>query len=121
MMTINHPAPLPVSIAGTDLPKMIKGESAVGGFALAPAIILGMTDPLVAEIADEEFNLTLADFPKAMDETIGQLIQLQEKLTRRLPENAALIFEAHHMMRRKMAAGCKCVPKRLPGTVSAFT
>ncbi|MGD9215398.1 MAG: phosphoenolpyruvate-utilizing N-terminal domain-containing protein [Desulfobacteraceae bacterium] len=47
---------------------------------------------------DKAFKLSLADFKQALGDTVGQLTQLQQQLVHRLPESAALIFEAHHMI-----------------------
>ncbi len=78
--------------------QMVKGEAAVNGFALAPAMTMRSSDPLMEDVADDQFNAGLKDFRNAMAKTIDQLRQLQEEMVRRLPESAVLIFEAHHMM-----------------------
>ncbi|MGD8844207.1 MAG: phosphoenolpyruvate--protein phosphotransferase [Desulfobacteraceae bacterium] len=98
MMAISHlekPAgSLPTSIERN----IIKGEPAVSGFALAPAVTMRSADPLLTETDDDAFKLSLADFKQALGDTVAQLTQLQEQLVSRLPESAALIFEAHHMI-----------------------
>jgi phosphotransferase system enzyme I (PtsP) len=78
--------------------RMFKGEAAVNGFALAPAMTMRSSDPLMEDVADDQFHAGLKDFRSAMAKTIDQLKQLQEQMVRRLPESAVLIFEAHHMM-----------------------
>ncbi len=78
--------------------RFVKGEATVEGFALAPSTTLHSIDPLLVEIPDEEFGSDLKDFLNALKETTSQLKHLQDQLVRRLPESAALIFEAHHMI-----------------------
>lgn len=78
--------------------KFIKGEASVPGFALAPSTLLKPQDPLLADEADTAFHSNVAAFKSAVDRTIAQLRQLQDKLVQRLPESAALIFEAHYMI-----------------------
>lgn len=95
MMTLTPSAAPPAMPAGM---RMFKGEAAVKGFALAPAMTLRSSDPLMEDVADDQFHAGLEDFRRAMAKTIDQLHQLQEQMVRRLPESAVLIFEAHHMM-----------------------
>ena len=78
--------------------RFVKGEATVKGFALAPATTLRSGDPLHLDVPDEAFGCGLKDFQRAMKETADQLRRLQDQLVRRLPESAALIFEAHHMI-----------------------
>ncbi len=78
--------------------RIVRGESTVEGFALAPSTRLRSSDPLQVDIPDDEFGCGLRDFQRAMKETTDQLKRLQDQLVRRLPESAALIFEAHHMI-----------------------
>lgn len=78
--------------------RFVKGEATVKGYARAPAAILRPVDPMKEGRPDEAFHTSLEHFRKAMQKTLGQLRRLQEQLARRLPESAALIFEAHHMM-----------------------
>jgi phosphotransferase system enzyme I (PtsP) len=98
MMTLNHSAISADTLAMPEGMQMFKGEAAVNGFALAPAMTMRSSDPLMEEEADDQFHAGLGDFRNAMAKTIDQLKQLQEEMVRRLPESAALIFEAHHMM-----------------------
>ncbi|MBI9082177.1 MAG: phosphoenolpyruvate--protein phosphotransferase [Desulfobacterales bacterium] len=83
----------------TDRLGLIKGESGAAGFALAPiAVFKSGHGPLLAYRPDTEFASTLAGFRKAVDNTHQQLKTLQARLAQRLPESAALIFEAHFMI-----------------------
>lgn len=98
MMTLNHAATPADAPTMPDGMQMFKGEAAVNGFALAPAMTMRSSDPLMEDVADDQFHAGLEDFRNAMAKTIGQLKQLQEQMVRRLPESAVLIFEAHHMI-----------------------
>jgi phosphotransferase system, enzyme I, PtsP len=82
----------------TESVRFIRAESVVTGFALAPAVLLNPTDPLFADVPDTQFRSFLQDFRGAVQNTINQLQLLQDQLVRRLPESAALIFEAHYMI-----------------------
>lgn len=98
MMTFSHAATRIDAPAMPEGMQMYKGDAAVNGFALAPAMTMRSSDPLMEDVADSQFKAGLRDFRNAMAKTIGQLKQLQEEMVRRLPESAVLIFEAHHMM-----------------------
>lgn len=76
----------------------IKGDTASSGFALAQACPLTSESPLLVDVPDAAFRTTARDYRRALQDTLAQLGQLQERLVRRLPEGAALIFEAHHMI-----------------------
>jgi phosphotransferase system enzyme I (PtsP) len=78
--------------------RFVKGEATVQGYALAPSTRLRSGDPLQKDVPDEAFGSGLKDFQRAVQETADQLRRLQDQLVRRLPESAALIFEAHHMI-----------------------
>jgi len=98
MMGLRQPAlPADGQAIVADL-RFVKGEATVEGFALAPSTTLRSIDPLQVEIPDENFGCDLRDFQRAMRQTTDQLKRLQDQLVRRLPESAALIFEAHHMI-----------------------
>jgi phosphotransferase system enzyme I (PtsP) len=86
------PQPLPGEL------RFIKGKASVAGFALAPAIALKFGDPLMADASDDTFHGSIQAFQRSLQATIDQLKQLQEQVVRRLPESAALIFEAHAMI-----------------------
>jgi len=79
--------------------RFIKGKTASGGFAYAPVMVFKADhEPLLAQIPDSEFVGTPQDFLKAVEKTKQQLTNLQDRLAQRLPESAALIFEAHFMI-----------------------
>jgi phosphotransferase system enzyme I (PtsP) len=98
MMDLRQPDRPAERQANVEELRFVKGEATVPGFALAPAATLRSGDPLHLDVPDEEFGCGLKDFQRAMKETADQLRRLQEQLVRRLPESAALIFEAHHMI-----------------------
>jgi phosphotransferase system enzyme I (PtsP) len=93
---------MPVSSTGDDLLeklRFIKGKTASGGFAYAPVRVLKVDrDALLSQRSDSEFLSTPQDFLKAVEATKQQLTDLQDRLDQRLPESAALIFEAHFMI-----------------------
>ncbi len=78
--------------------RFIKGKASAAGFALAPAMTLKDSDPLMADLSDEIFHGSSNAYKRALRATIDQLKQLQEQLVQRLPESAALIFDAHYMI-----------------------
>lgn len=79
--------------------RFIKGKTASGGFAYAPVRVLKTDrDALLSHRPDSEFLSTPQDFLKAVEATKQQLTDLQDRLAQRLPESAALIFEAHFMI-----------------------
>jgi phosphotransferase system enzyme I (PtsP) len=78
--------------------QFIRGEATASGFALAPAALLAPQDPLLADVPDDGFESTANAYQHALRATVDQLKELQEQLARRLPESAALIFEAHYMI-----------------------
>jgi phosphotransferase system enzyme I (PtsP) len=93
---------IPVAYTGDDLLeklRFIKGKTASGGFAYAPVRVLKSDrDALFSQRSDSEFLSTPQDFIKAVEATKQQLTDLQDRLDQRLPESAALIFEAHFMI-----------------------
>jgi phosphotransferase system enzyme I (PtsP) len=93
---------MPVSSTEDDLLeklRFIKGKTASGGFAYAPVRVLKVDrDSLLSQRPDSEFLSTPQDFIKAVEATKQQLTDLQDRLDQRLPESAALIFEAHFMI-----------------------
>jgi phosphotransferase system enzyme I (PtsP) len=79
--------------------RFVKGKTAAGGFAYAPVTVLKTNrEPLLSGRPDSEFVSTSKDFLKAVEATKQQLTVLQDSLAQRLPESAALIFEAHFMI-----------------------
>jgi phosphotransferase system enzyme I (PtsP) len=80
-------------------PRFVKGESIMGGYAHAPAVVLQAGhDPLMASRPDEAFHCDREALAGAWARTKRQLEALQKRLHQRLPESAALIFEAHFMI-----------------------
>lgn len=98
----------------------VKGKSASGGFAHSPAVVhRKRRSPLLESHGEEGFAADLKGFLNAVAATMDQLRLLQQRLSQRLPESAALIFEAHFMilkdprflgeMKNKIKAGRKPV------------
>lgn len=98
MMTTHRPTSGAAERVSLEALRFIKGEATVGGYATAPAAILRPADPFKEDQPAGDFHNSLEGFRRAMQKTQGQLRRLQDQLARRLPESAALIFEAHHMM-----------------------
>ena len=94
----------PADVAACDpdkrpCPNLVKGETASEGFACAPATVLRSGHgPLFTNRPDADFASTRTGFYRAVEKTHKQLRSLQQSLSRRLPESAALIFEAHFMI-----------------------
>jgi phosphotransferase system enzyme I (PtsP) len=79
--------------------RFIKGKTASSGFAYAPVTVLEADrESLLYHLPDSEFVTTPKGFLKALETTKQQLTDLQDRLAQRLPESAALIFEAHFMI-----------------------
>ena len=79
--------------------RFIKGKTASGGFAYAPVMVFKADhESLLSQRPDSEFVATPHGFLKAVETTKQQLTDLQDRLAQRLPESAALIFEAHFMI-----------------------
>ncbi|MBI5062275.1 MAG: GAF domain-containing protein [Desulfatitalea sp.] len=89
-------APWPQALAGGL--RFIKGKASAAGFALAAAMALKSGDPLMADVPDDIFHGSANAYQRSLQATIDQLKQLQEQLVLRLPESAALIFDAHYMI-----------------------
>ena len=98
MMMLNKPQSPAADSDVIQRLRFIRGEATVDGFACAPAAKLRPADPLLENVGDEVFFTSMTDFRRAVQKTMGQLKHLQEQLVRRLPESAALIFEAHYMI-----------------------
>ncbi len=90
----------PETPAGAAAPlKFIKGRPAAPGFALAPAVHYRKNRrALLQRRSAESCTHTAEDFEAAVLRTEYQILRLQSRLTRRLPESASLIFTAHFMM-----------------------
>jgi phosphotransferase system enzyme I (PtsP) len=79
--------------------RFIKAKTASSGFAFAPVTVLKADgESLLSHRPDSEFVNTPQGFLKALETTKRQLTDLQDRLAQRLPESAALIFEAHFMI-----------------------
>ena len=79
--------------------RFVKAKSASGGFAYAPVMVLKTDRESVwSHGLDSEFVTTPQGFLNALETTKQQLKDLQDRLSQRLPESAALIFEAHFMI-----------------------
>lgn len=77
----------------------VKGKTASGGFAHSPIVVhRKRISPLLESQGVEGFAADLNGFLDAVAVTRDQLRMLQENLSQRLPESAALIFEAHFMI-----------------------
>jgi phosphotransferase system enzyme I (PtsP) len=91
------------SFSDLDLNKLriIKGETASQGYALAPVIIFRKTQGalLSGTIASKESSdYSLTDFNEALQITTDQLKEMETGFAQRLPESASLIFTAHFMI-----------------------
>ncbi len=77
----------------------VKAESASSGFALAPVVVhRKRLSPLLNSRNEKGFTADLNGFLDAVSFTMDQLRRLQDRVSQRLPESAALIFEAHFMI-----------------------
>jgi phosphotransferase system, enzyme I, PtsP len=77
----------------------VKAKNASRGFALSPVVVHRKRRSLLLEThGNEGFVTTLNGFLDAVGATTDQLRLLQQRLAQRLPESAALIFEAHFMI-----------------------
>ena len=98
LIAMRNQIKLPASKSTEDNLRFFRAEAAAPGFAMAPAVPLKPVDPLFAGVPEDEFHNSLKDFHLAVQATVRQLNDFQEHLVRRLPESAALIFEAHNMI-----------------------
>jgi phosphotransferase system, enzyme I, PtsP len=79
--------------------RFVKAKTASSGFAFAPVMVLKADrESVLSQGPDSEFLATPQGFLKALETTKQQLKDLQDRLAQRLPESAALIFEAHFMI-----------------------
>lgn len=80
-------------------PSLVRGRVACPGFAHAPAVVFRRRVAFdAAPLPDDTKHTTAADLRRALKRTTREIAALQAKLEERLPEVAALIFEAHLMM-----------------------
>jgi phosphotransferase system enzyme I (PtsP) len=75
----------------------VRGQAASPGFAHGTSVVFDQSHVRLLETEDLP-DVTEDDFHRAVAATARQLEQLQERITERLPESAALIFSAHLMM-----------------------
>ena len=82
-----------------ELPQLIRGCSASEGYAYAPATLFKKSHVrlLSGRMANSSL-FTLDDFKAAVAKTSEQVMALQSRLAKRLPESASLIFTAHFMI-----------------------
>lgn len=80
--------------------QFVKGESASGGFAFAPSMVMkkGGRSLLLNHFLDENSGYNLSDFRRAVKKTGSQLQRIQNDFSTQLPESASLIFTAHFMI-----------------------
>ena len=86
-------------------PRMVKGRVASRGYAHAPAAVRGgrVGDGRLLALGQADDTHSLEDFHQAVSDTARQLQQLQAQVGQRLPEAAAMIFEAHLVMLKDRA------------------
>ncbi|MGA7144465.1 MAG: phosphoenolpyruvate--protein phosphotransferase [Desulfobacterales bacterium] len=79
--------------------RFVKAKTASSGFAYAPVMVMKTDrESVLSHRPDSEFVATPQGFLEALETTKQQLKDLQNRLSQRLPESAALIFEAHFMI-----------------------
>jgi len=80
---------------------IIQGQSASAGLAFGSSVIFNRERSCIiseSSLPQKHHNHTIDDFMKAVSSTDIELINLQETFSKKLPENAALIFSAQTMM-----------------------
>ena len=80
-------------------PKLFRGTSASGGFAVGEVLILAR-ERSIARMSEAGLDSkhTLADFRNALEETATQLEELQGRVEEKLDDAASLIFSAHLLL-----------------------
>ena len=79
--------------------QVIRGQAVSGGSATGPALLLDRHVPPPATAAPGPVaGGTEDDLVRAAGETARQIKELQDRIARRLPEAASLIFDAHLLM-----------------------
>lgn len=81
--------------------KLIKGETASGGYAFAPIVVYKKTQGFLLSdhaVSPDDALYTLEDFREAVKQTADQLKEMENAFVERLPESASLIFTAHFMI-----------------------
>lgn len=86
-------APAPQAVA----PAFVKGVTASSGIVKGTAVVIDGHgyDVLIPAAEDDVSDYTLEDFQLALQESIAQLTQLQNRMEERLGDVASLIFNAH--------------------------
>ncbi len=87
------PAPAPAALA-----PILKGTAVSGGCALGRAFVLHRGVSLAQCAAEGAGEWTGAHVLEAFEAAAAELAEMQATLSRRLPEAAALVFEAHVLM-----------------------
>jgi phosphotransferase system enzyme I (PtsP) len=79
--------------------RFIRGKRGAAGYAFAPSTVFrrNYSRLMVGDPASDPHR-TLKDFYRALKMTGRQLVELQTRVSGRLPESAALIFTAHFMI-----------------------
>ena len=79
--------------------QVIRGQAVSGGSATGPALLLDGRVPAPAVAAPGPAATgTEDDLARAANDTARQIKELQDRIARRLPEAASLIFDAHLLM-----------------------
>ena len=87
--------PLPVRRGGM---RLLRGQPVSGGSATGPALVVAAGPSPAKTAVPEPAGGTEADLARAAEETARQIKDLQDRIARRLPEAASLIFDAHLLM-----------------------
>jgi phosphotransferase system enzyme I (PtsP) len=94
----------PASVAPREegqVPSLVRGTVASRGFAFGPASVHdGYGSQRALTETSVPMTYTLEQFRAALDQTQQQLQAFQERLGRKLPEMASMIFDAHLMILR---------------------
>ncbi len=100
LMTMDaEPETMPVA-EPSEAECFLRGTSASPGVVEAPVLVIRSGHSLLADVPADRFHGSAEALRQAQKETTRQLRELQEALSRRLPESAALIFDAHFMILR---------------------
>lgn len=117
LMNLDHPNGFPSTKPTSNKPQFIKGKSGSGGYAFAPSKQSDRYHELLNNETDSEALYTLEQFHNALDLTLNQLKELQERFSESLPESASLIFTAHFMI-LKDARFINEITKKIQGGVN---
>lgn len=89
-----------------DVSSLVKGRTASPGYALGPVVRFtrNPAEKILEQYRDSEEGTGCSeDLDSALEATMQDLRDMQEELDKKLPEVAALIFEAHMMMLKDQA------------------